>query len=173
MQISWRRFSPGSLFSNWPKLLSPIHLLKSSTIVANPKTNNIISSCLNDYCSAALTPIIMKCFQKLVRTHIISKFPAGLDPHRFAFRTNRPTKGPQRPTMPNALSHLEQMGNYVRLRFVDLSSAFNYIILNRLVTTGARPGPILFHLPLWIKDNLSDCSQRVKVELHISSALSP
>lgn len=150
MQISWRRFSPGSLFSNWPKLLSPIHLLKSSTIVANPKMNNIISSCLNDYCSAALTPIIMKCFQKLVRTHILSKLPAGLDPHQFAFRTNRPTKGPQLPTMPNALS-----------------------LVNRLGTTGARPGPILFHLPLWIKDNLSDCSQRVKVELHISSALSP
>lgn len=42
--------------------------LKSSTIVPLPKKTTIIS--LKDYRPMALTPIIMKCFEKVVRTYL-------------------------------------------------------------------------------------------------------
>merc|ERR1712240_6309 len=47
--------------------------LKTSTIIPVPKNNTV--SCLNDYRPVALTPIIMKCFEKLVRAHIVSALP--------------------------------------------------------------------------------------------------
>lgn len=47
--------------------------LKSSTIVPLLKKN--INSSPNNYHSVTLTPVIMKCFERLVQTHIISKSP--------------------------------------------------------------------------------------------------
>ena len=35
---------------------------------------------LNDYRSVALTSVIMKCFEKLVKDHITSILPDALDP---------------------------------------------------------------------------------------------
>ncbi|KAK3567313.1 hypothetical protein QTP86_018048, partial [Hemibagrus guttatus] len=46
--------------------------MKSSTIIPLPKKPHISS--LNDYRPVALTPVVMKCFEKLVRGHIISAF---------------------------------------------------------------------------------------------------
>ncbi len=43
---------------------------KTSTIVPIQKTPK--ASCLNDLCPVALTPIISKCFEKLIRDHICS-----------------------------------------------------------------------------------------------------
>ena len=43
--------------------------LKSSTIIPLPKKTHI--SGLNDYRPVALTPIIMKCFEKLVQSQIM------------------------------------------------------------------------------------------------------
>ncbi len=66
--------------------------LKTSTIIPIPKKNTI--SCLNDYRPVALTPIIMKCFEKLVRTYIVSTLPPSFDPYQFAYRANRPWRMP-------------------------------------------------------------------------------
>jgi len=48
-------------------------VFKQTTIVPIPKKPSI--TCLNDYRPVALTPIIMKCFKRLVRTHICSTLP--------------------------------------------------------------------------------------------------
>ncbi len=64
--------------------------LKTSTIIPIPKKNTI--SCLNDCRPVALTPIIMKCFEKLVRTYIVSTLPPSFDSYQFAYRANRSTK---------------------------------------------------------------------------------
>ena len=76
----------------------------------------------------ALTPITMKCFEKLVRTHIISSMPPRLDPHQFAYRANRSTEDAITTALHSTLSHV-----YVRMFFVDFSSAFNTIHPDRLV----------------------------------------
>ena len=143
--------------------------LKSSTIVPLPKKNSISS--LNDYRPVALTPVITKCFEKLIRTHIISYLPPRFDPHQFAYRANRSTEDAIATALHSALSHLEQQGGYARLLFVDFSSAFNTILPNRLVIKLSELG-IPHSICSWIKDFLTDRSQRVRVGPHISSALS-
>ena len=40
---------------------------------------------LNDYRSVALTSVIMKGFERLVKDHITSTLPDTLDPLRFAY----------------------------------------------------------------------------------------
>ncbi len=94
-----------------------------STIVPIPKKNKI--TCLNDWRPIALTPIFSKCFEKLVREHICSVLPASLDPLQFAYRSNRSTDDAIAFSLHTALSHLENKNTYVRMLFVDYSSAFN------------------------------------------------
>ncbi|KAI5626796.1 gastrula zinc finger protein XlCGF28.1-like [Silurus asotus] len=57
---------------------------KTTTIVPVPKKSTI--SCLNDYRPIALTPIMIKCFERLVMRHIKTQLPPCLDPMQFAYR---------------------------------------------------------------------------------------
>lgn len=49
---------------------------KTTTIVPVPKKSTV--SCLNDYRPVALTPVIMKCFERLVLRHIKTLLPPSL-----------------------------------------------------------------------------------------------
>ncbi|KAK3570284.1 hypothetical protein QTP86_017203 [Hemibagrus guttatus] len=62
---------------------------KSTTIIPLPK-NTV--TCLNDYRSIALTPIAMKCFERIVMSHIKRNIPTTVDPFQFAYRQNRSTE---------------------------------------------------------------------------------
>ncbi len=62
---------------------------KATTIIPVPKKSS--PSCFNDYRPVALTPIPMKCFERLVMQHIKSVLPPSLDPFQFAYRSNRST----------------------------------------------------------------------------------
>ena len=62
---------------------------KRATIVPVPKKATVTE--LNDYRPVALTSIIMKCFERLVKDHITSILPDTLDPLQFAYRPNRST----------------------------------------------------------------------------------
>ncbi|KAK3570817.1 hypothetical protein QTP86_027623, partial [Hemibagrus guttatus] len=64
--------------------------LKSTTIV--PVTKKQHFRCFNDYRPVTLTPIIMKCFERLVLPHIKASIPTDLDSHQFASRGNRSTE---------------------------------------------------------------------------------
>ncbi len=55
---------------------------KKSVIIPVPKNNK--PSCLNDYHPVALTSIVMKVFERLVKSHICSSIPVTLDPLQFA-----------------------------------------------------------------------------------------
>ncbi|XP_013883397.1 uncharacterized protein LOC106531979 [Austrofundulus limnaeus] len=57
---------------------------KATTVIPIPKKTTI--SCLNDYRPIALTPIAMKCFERLILGHIKNSLPGTLDPHQFAYR---------------------------------------------------------------------------------------
>ena len=60
---------------------------KTATIIPVPEES--AASSLNDCRPVALTPILMKSFEKLVLHQVKNSIPASLDPHQFAFRTNR------------------------------------------------------------------------------------
>ena len=80
-------------------------------------------SSLYDYRPVALTPIIMKCFEKLYAVTLFPFLPLTFDDYQFAYRANRSTEDAITTTLHAALSHLEQPGSYVRMLFVDFSSA--------------------------------------------------
>lgn len=104
---------------------------KSTSITPVPKKSTV--TCLNDYRTVALTPVIMKCFERLVMAHLKALIPPTLDPQQYAYRHNRCTDDAIASTIHQALSHLENKNSYVRMLFTDFSSAFNTIIPQTLI----------------------------------------
>lgn len=140
--------------------------LKTSTII--PILKKSAADSPNDYRPVALTPVVMKCFERLVSQHIKSFLPPTLDPHQFAYRANRSTEDAITIALHSALSHLEHQGSYVRMLFLDFSSAFNHIIPEILVQKLLQLGlstPICH----WIKDFLSNRPQTVRLGTHTSN----
>ncbi len=135
-----------------------------------PKKNKI--TCLNDWRPVALTPIFSKCFEKLVRDYICSVLPASLDPLQFAYRSNRSTDDAIAFTLHTALSHLENKNTYVRMLFVDYSSAFNTIVPATLVAKLQTLG-LNRSLCSWILDFLTGRSQVVRMGNNTSSLPDP
>ncbi|KAI3359460.1 hypothetical protein L3Q82_013774 [Scortum barcoo] len=103
--------------------------LKTATIIPIPKTPTVTG--LNDYRPVALTPIVMKCFERLVMAHIKDCVDVTVDPHQYAYRKNRSTEDAISSVVHTALTHLENKDSYVRLLFVDFTSAFNNTQLYR------------------------------------------
>ncbi len=140
--------------------------LKSTTITPVPKKSPV--SCLNDYRPIALTPIMMKCFERLVMQKIKTSLPNTLDPLQFAYRPNRSTDDAISSTLHLALTHLENKDSYVRMLFIDFSSAFNTIIPQQLINKLNLLG-LNISLCNWILDFLTGRPQSVRVGHNTSS----
>ncbi len=90
---------------------------KKSIIIPVPKNNK--PSCLNDYRPVALTSIVMKVFERLVKSHISSSIPVTLDPLQIAYRSNRSTDDAISHILHSSLTHIDSSnGNYARLLFI-------------------------------------------------------
>ncbi|KAI3357157.1 hypothetical protein L3Q82_015460 [Scortum barcoo] len=113
---------------------------KETIIVPVPKKTKILS--LNDYRPVALTSTIMKCFE---RCHCAL-------------------------TLHTALSHLDQRDTYVRMLFIDYSSAFNTIVPSKLVTK-LRDLGLNSTLCDWILNFLTGRPQAVRMGSTTSSTL--
>jgi len=144
------------------------HLFKSSTIIPVPK--KVDTSTLNDFRPVALTSVPMKCLEKLVLRHINSVVPDNIDPSQFAYCPNRSVDDAVAMALHLSLQHLDRSGTYVRMLFLDYSSAFNTI----------RPGKLikkLVHLGVptttcnWVLDFLTNRQQRVRIGSNISTEL--
>lgn len=103
--------------------------LNTATIVPVPKT----AKDSNHLCKW-LTAVIMTCLERLFLKHIKATLPPTLHSHQYAYRTNRSTDDAISTAFHTVLRDLEQRGAYVRLLFVDYSSAVNKIIASRLVS---------------------------------------
>ncbi len=139
---------------------------KPSTIIPIPKKSKIAG--LNDYRPVALKSVVMKSFEKLVLDHMKDITGPLLDPLQFAYRTNRSVDDAVNMGLHYVLQHLDRSGAYVRILFVDFSSAFNTIIPNRLL-------PKLTQLSVptsvcqWINSFLTDRQQLVRLRKFSSS----
>ncbi|KAK1783969.1 hypothetical protein P4O66_004634, partial [Electrophorus voltai] len=133
---------------------------KTTTIVPVPKKPTV--SCLNDYRPIALTSIIMKCFERLVMRHIKTQLPPSLDPLQFAYRSNRSTDDAISATLHLVLTHLDKKGTYVRMLFIDFSSAFNTIVPHHLIGKLSLLG-LNTSLCNWILDFLTGRPQSVRI----------
>ena len=76
----------------------------------------------------------MKCFERLVMVHINIIIPETLDPLQFAYRPKRSTDDAISIALHTALSHLYKRNTYVRMLFIDYSSAFNTIVPSKRIT---------------------------------------
>ncbi len=142
---------------------------KKSVIIPVPKNSK--PSCLNDYHPVALTSTVMKVFERLLKKHICSSIPATLDPLQFAYRPNRSTDDAISQVLHSSLTHIDSKnGNYVRLLFIDYSSAFNTIVPTKLAVKLSDLG-LNTSLCDWIQDFLTARPQVVKVGQFTSNSI--
>ncbi|KAK1804854.1 hypothetical protein P4O66_003555 [Electrophorus voltai] len=132
----------------------------TTTIVPVPKKP--MMSCLNDYRPVALTSIIMKCFERLIMRHIKTQLPPSLDPLHFVYRSNCSTDDAVSTTLHLALTHLDKKGTYVRILFIDFSSAFNTIVPQHLIGKLSLLG-LNTSLCNWILDFFTGRPQSVRI----------
>uniref|UniRef100_A0A672K3U7 Reverse transcriptase domain-containing protein n=1 Tax=Sinocyclocheilus grahami TaxID=75366 RepID=A0A672K3U7_SINGR len=110
----------------------------------------------------------MKSFERLVLAHLKDITGPLLDPLQFAYRANRSVDDAVNMGLHYVLQHLDRPGTYVRILFVDFSSAFNTIIPNLLL-------PKLSQLSVptsvcqWINSFLTDRQQLVRLGKYTSS----
>ena len=76
----------------------------------------------------------MKCFERLVIAHINTIILETLNALQFTYRPNRSTDDAISIALHTALSHLDKRNTYVRILFIDYSSAFNTIVPSKLIT---------------------------------------
>ncbi len=144
---------------------------KKSVIIPVPKNNK--PSCLNDYRPVALTSTVMKVFERLLKKHICSSIPATLDPLQFAQigRPNRSTDDAISQVLHSSLTHIDRKNaNYVRLLFIDYSSAFNTIVPTKLAV---KLSDLCLNTSLcdWIQDFLTGRPQVVKMGQFTSNSI--
>ncbi len=99
---------------------------KCSTIIPVPKKPKITG--LNYYRHVALMSVVIKSFERLVLVYLKASTVPLLDPLQFAYRANRSLDDAVNMGLHFILQHLDRPGTYVRILFVDFSSAFNTII---------------------------------------------
>ncbi len=111
----------------------------------------------------------MKCFERLVMQKIKNSLPNTLDLLQFAYRP-KPlyTDDAISSTLHLALTHLENKDSYVRMLFIDFSSAFNTIIPQQLINKLNLLG-LNNSLCNWILDYLTGRPQSVRVGHNTSS----
>jgi len=87
------------------------------------------ATCTNDFRPVAMTSVIIKCLEQLVKRYINNSIPVSNDPLQFAYRSNRAVNDAVFLALQvhTVLQHLEGRDTYVRMMFVDYSSAFNTI----------------------------------------------
>ena len=96
--------------------------------------------------------LIAKCFEKVVSEHL--KFDVDrLDPFQFAYKASRGVEDASLTLLNLITQRLEKAKSYVRILFVDFSSAFNtikpYVLLKRLIDLHVNS-----NLVLWNRDFL-------------------
>ncbi len=94
----------------------------------------------------------MKCFERLVMQHI-SLSPPLPGPIQFAYRSNRSTDDAIATALHPALTHLDKKGMYVRLLFIDFSSALTQSSLNSSFIIGPAGAQ---HVAVQLAVGLSD-----------------
>ncbi|KAK2899376.1 hypothetical protein Q8A73_012505 [Channa argus] len=141
---------------------------KTTTIIPLPKKSP--PTCLNDYRPVALTPIIMKCFERVVLAHIQSSIPDTIDPLQYDYQPNTSTSDAIAAAIHYSRSHLENKDSYLRILFIDYSSAFNTVISHNLTH---KLSTLVLHPTLcdWLLDFLTGRPQSVRIGNRSSARL--
>ena len=136
-------------------------LWKTSTIIPIPKSKN--SKELKEFRPVALTSLVMKNFEKILKNITVSLIQDKLDPLQFAYQPKKGVEDAKIFIMDTVYKHLEKPKSHVRLLFADFSSAFNkmqpHILIERLSSYFNLPDQLL----LLILNFLTERVQKVFV----------
>ncbi|TWW78182.1 putative RNA-directed DNA polymerase from transposon BS [Takifugu flavidus] len=181
--------TPSKATSSTPPCQVPA-CLKTSIIVPVPKKPWITG--LNDYRPVALTSVVMKSLERLILPHLKSITTPLLDPlrslyHRSksfvriagsksylspsSYRANRSVDDAVNLALHSILQHLDSLGTYARILFVDFSSAFNTIrpaLLQDKLSQLSVPASLC----RWITHFLTDRRQYVRLGKTVSDSIS-
>lgn len=113
---------------------------------------------------------LAKCFERLILAQLKHSIRATLDEHQFTYRVNWSTEDAISIALHTALEHLECPYMYVRMPFLDFSSAFSAVIPNHIKSKLHEPG-LNATICNWTKDFLTNCPQTVKLGKQTSSTL--
>lgn len=142
---------------------------KSSTIIPIPKTKN--PEQLTEFRPVALTSLIMKNFEKILKDEIVSLVYDKLDPLQFAYQPGKGVEDAKLLILDKIYKHLEKPKSHVRLLFADFSSAFNkmqpHILIQRLSSYFNLPDQFL----LLLLNFLTDRKQQVLVNGALSDVV--
>lgn len=144
-------------------------LWKTSTIIPVAKVPK--PSELNDYRPIALTSLVMKSFEHLVKKYIVSVTQHLIDPLQFAYQASRGVEDAITTVLHLLHSHLEKPKTHAKILFVDFSSAFNCILPNILAATLTKEFLIDSRTLAWVTNFLSSRIQQVKIGGSISDRL--
>jgi len=125
----------------------------TSTIIPVPEKATPLQ--LNDYRPVALTPIIAKCFEKVVSKHLKFDTVDQLDPFQFAYTAFSGVEGASLTLLNLITQHLEKAKLYVRILFVEFSSSFNTAD-SAVRATKETDLHVSSNLALWIRNFLRD-----------------
>ena len=141
-------------------------LWKKSVVCPVPKKCKPAS--LNDYRPVALTSIIMKCFERIILKRITAQIQPYLDSNQFAYKPNRSTDDATLTLLHNTYTHLEKPASFVRILFIDFSSAFNtiqpHLMASKLLSYDVCP-----RLVKWVLSFLVGRTQSVRFQNALSS----
>ncbi|XP_070404011.1 uncharacterized protein [Nothobranchius furzeri] len=117
----------------------------------------------NDLRPVALTSLVMKAMEKIIKEHIVRATEPLMDPLQFAYRTRRGADDAKIFILDSIHKYLELPDSSARLLFVDFSSAFNTLQPHILATKLSSQFHLDDQLTLWILDFLTNRTQKVWV----------
>jgi len=123
-----------------------------------------------DFRPIALTSVIVKCLERLLLQHLVHTVKDKLDPWQFAYKKGCSTEDAVAALVHIISKHLDKPKTIVRALFLDFSSAFNTVQVDRLVSKLVRLN-VNPYLVQWYTSFLTDRVQRVKVNKTVSSAI--
>ena len=122
---------------------------------------------MNDLRPVALTPAIMKVFERFVLELLLNEVKEQFDPLQFAYKAKRNVEDACLLFTNNILKHLEKNRNYARVLFIDFSSAFNtippHVMVKKLKDLNVRNDIIA-----WVLEFLTHRRQYVKLNDSLS-----
>lgn len=108
-------------------------------------------------------PIMKKCFERLVKDHMVFRLRPTFNPHQLAYRSNRSTEVSS--ALQLILEHLEEKNSQVQTLFLDFNTIIPQHLVNPLV-------PLDFCPPCnWLLDLLTNRPQSVQVGPSVTGVL--
>ena len=124
--------------------------IKRSIVVPVPKKSRPVIP--NDFRPVALTSHVMKSFEKITKTMIMTCTDHLLDPLQLAYRPGRVVEDAVATLINYVLCHLEDAKTHAIVLYLDMSSAFNTLQPHLLFKKLISEFKLESELALWVLD---------------------